>query len=63
LLTLVRLRVGTCTNNEEQFIPKLIELHKQGKFPVDKISRVYPVAELKKAISDMKNGTVRTGFY
>ena len=42
-----------------QFIPKLIELHRQGKFPVEKISKVYPVAELKKAISDMKNGTVR----
>ncbi|KAK4149091.1 chaperonin 10-like protein [Chaetomidium leptoderma] len=41
-----------------EFIPKLIELHKQGKFPVEKISKVYPVAELKKAISDMKNGTV-----
>ena len=50
---------GTLTD-DEQFIPKLIELHKQGKFPVEKISRVYPVAELKKALSDMKDGTVRT---
>jgi Zn-dependent alcohol dehydrogenase len=43
----------------QQLIPRLIELHKQGKFPIEKISKVYPVADLKKATADMKNGVVR----
>lgn len=43
-----------------QFIPELINLHKQGKFPIEKISKVYPVADLERAISDMKDGTVRS---
>ncbi|KAK4237187.1 hypothetical protein C8A03DRAFT_34879 [Achaetomium macrosporum] len=41
-----------------EFIPQLIDLHRRGKFPVDKISKVYPVAELNRAVSDMKDGTV-----
>ncbi|KAH6637167.1 chaperonin 10-like protein [Chaetomium tenue] len=41
-----------------EFIPKLIDLHKQGKFPIEKISKVYPVADFEKAVSDMKDGTV-----
>ncbi|KAK3306174.1 chaperonin 10-like protein [Chaetomium strumarium] len=41
-----------------EFIPQLIDLHRQGKFPVDRISKVYPVAGLKKAVSDMHAGTV-----
>lgn len=45
-------------SNPPEFIPQLIDLHKQGKFPIEKISRVYPVAELKTAISDMEAGRV-----
>ncbi|KAK3299533.1 chaperonin 10-like protein [Chaetomium fimeti] len=41
-----------------EFIPKLIDLHKQGKFPIEKISKVYPVADFKQAVSDMKDGIV-----
>ncbi|KAL2015006.1 hypothetical protein VTK56DRAFT_6539 [Thermocarpiscus australiensis] len=41
-----------------EFIPHLIDLHRQGKFPVDKISRIYPVAEFERAVSDMEAGTV-----
>ncbi|KAK4249132.1 chaperonin 10-like protein [Corynascus novoguineensis] len=41
-----------------KFIPELINLHKQGKFPIESISKVYPVADLERAISDMKDGTV-----
>ncbi|KAG7284767.1 hypothetical protein NEMBOFW57_009379 [Staphylotrichum longicolle] len=52
------LSVAEGDSHPPEFIPKLVELHRQGKFPVEKISKVYPVAELKKAISDMKDGTV-----
>lgn len=45
--------------NNPQFIPQLIDLHRQGKFPVERICKVYPVAELEKAIADMEAGTVR----
>lgn len=41
-----------------QFIPRLIELHREGKFPVDKISKVYPVEEFKQAVADMEAGIV-----
>ncbi|GAB1318174.1 Geraniol dehydrogenase [Madurella fahalii] len=41
-----------------EFIPRLIELHREGKFPVDKISKVYPVEEFKKAVADMEAGVV-----
>lgn len=46
-----------------QFIPQLIDLHLRGKFPVDKICKVYPVADLDKAITDMKAGVVRPPPY
>jgi hypothetical protein len=42
-----------------QFISRLIDLHQQGKFPVERVSKVYPVADFEKVIADMKNGTVR----
>jgi len=41
-----------------QFIPKLIDLHQRGKFPIDKICKVYAAEEIDKAISDMKDGKV-----
>ncbi|KAK4101274.1 NAD(P)-binding protein [Parathielavia hyrcaniae] len=41
-----------------EFIPRLVNLHREGKFPVEKLSKVYSVEEMKKAISDMKHGTV-----
>ncbi|KAK0710539.1 hypothetical protein B0T21DRAFT_387435 [Apiosordaria backusii] len=41
-----------------QFIPRLIQYHKEGKFPIERISKVYPVEEVEKAISDMERGKV-----
>ncbi|KAK4167035.1 chaperonin 10-like protein [Cladorrhinum sp. PSN259] len=41
-----------------EFIPHLVDLHKQGKFPVERISKVYPVEEIKQAIADMEAGNV-----
>lgn len=43
-------------------IPRLVELYKQGKFPVDKLSKVYPAEHLDQALEDLKTGKVRLMF-
>ncbi|KAH8592584.1 hypothetical protein B0O99DRAFT_653761 [Bisporella sp. PMI_857] len=40
------------------FIPILMELYKQGQFPIDKVCRVYSLKDIGKAISDLYAGTV-----
>ena len=40
-------------SNPPDFIPKLIQMHQVGHFPIDKLRRTYPVANLKDAIQDM----------
>ena len=40
----------------QQFIPELIELYQQGKFPLDKLITTYPLNEIETAISDMVEG-------
>jgi aryl-alcohol dehydrogenase len=37
-------------------VPHLIELYRQGRFPVDKIVSSYRFAEIQRAIADMENG-------
>ncbi|KAJ5138487.1 Polyketide synthase enoylreductase [Penicillium bovifimosum] len=39
-------------------VPQLIDLYKQGKFPVDKLSKLYSPAELEQALADLHTGTV-----
>jgi aryl-alcohol dehydrogenase len=41
-----------------QFIPKLIELYKQGKFPFDRLITFYPFDDIEKAVEDMEKGRV-----
>ena len=41
----------------EIFIPKLIELFKQGRFPFDKLIRFYDFADINQAMADMHAGT------
>jgi Zn-dependent alcohol dehydrogenase len=41
-----------------QLIPQLIELYHNGKFPVEKLAKVYAIDQLDKAIDDMKSGKV-----
>ncbi|KAK4175806.1 chaperonin 10-like protein [Triangularia setosa] len=41
-----------------EFIPRLIQAHKEGKFPVDRISKVYPVMDIERAIADMESGKI-----
>jgi aryl-alcohol dehydrogenase len=40
------------------FIPKLIELYKQGKFPYDKLITFYPFKDINLAVADMEQGRV-----
>ncbi|GGG68568.1 alcohol dehydrogenase [Kocuria dechangensis] len=39
------------------FIPKLIELWKQGRFPYDKLVKTYRFADINQAFEDSANGT------
>jgi aryl-alcohol dehydrogenase len=42
--------------NPTVFIPRLLELHRQGRFPVDRLVRNYPFAEVNTAIADSLSG-------
>jgi aryl-alcohol dehydrogenase len=38
------------------FIPELIDLHKAGRFPFDKLIRTYPFAQINEAIAAQHRG-------
>jgi aryl-alcohol dehydrogenase len=40
------------------FIPKLIELYSQGRFPFDRLITFYPFDDINKAVKDMEKGHV-----
>jgi aryl-alcohol dehydrogenase len=40
------------------FIPQLIELHRQGRFPFDKLIRFYPLSEITEAVAATERGEV-----
>ena len=40
------------------FIPRLIELNKQGRFPYDKLIAYYDFKDINKAVEDMSKGIV-----
>jgi aryl-alcohol dehydrogenase len=40
------------------FIPRLIELYRQGRFPFDRMITFYPLREINKAVSDIEEGRV-----
>ena len=40
------------------FIPKLIELYSQGRFPFDRMITFYPFEEINRAVEDMEEGRV-----
>jgi aryl-alcohol dehydrogenase len=42
--------------NPTVFIPRLLDLHAQGRFPVDRLVRNYPFADLNTAIADSLSG-------
>jgi aryl-alcohol dehydrogenase len=40
------------------FIPRLLDLYSQGRFPFDKMITYYPFEEINKAVEDMEKGRV-----
>jgi aryl-alcohol dehydrogenase len=40
----------------QQFIPRLIDLYRQGRFPFDRLVRYYPFADINQAIDDSEHG-------
>jgi aryl-alcohol dehydrogenase len=42
----------------ELFIPKLIELYSQGRFPFDRLITYYPFEDINQAVEDMEKGRV-----
>lgn len=44
-------------SNAQVFIPDLIRMQQQGRFPFEKLMKVYPFASIEKAIADARNGT------
>lgn len=41
----------------QQFIPRLVELWKQGRFPVDELIRTYSFTDINTAFADSESGT------
>jgi aryl-alcohol dehydrogenase len=44
-------------SNPLEFLPFLIESHKQGKFPLEKLIKKYPVSQINQAVRDSKKGS------
>lgn len=42
--------------NADVFIPTLIQMHLQGRFPLEKLTRIYPFEAINDAIADAKSG-------
>jgi len=40
------------------FIPRLVDLWKQGRFPFDKLVKTYPLSDIEKAAHDSESGAV-----
>ena len=40
------------------FIPKLIDLYRQGRLPFDRMITYYPFEEINQAVEDMEKGRV-----
>jgi aryl-alcohol dehydrogenase len=38
------------------FIPRLVELHRQGRFPFDKLVKFYALDDIKQAAEDSETG-------
>lgn len=41
----------------QEFIPRLVSLWQQGRFPVDKLTRAYKLADINQAFADSASGT------
>jgi aryl-alcohol dehydrogenase len=43
-------------SDPDVFIPELMELHRQGKLPFDRLVKTYPLSEINQAIADQHAG-------
>jgi aryl-alcohol dehydrogenase len=43
-------------SNPDTFIPTLIDLYKQGRFPFDRLVKFYAFSDINKAIHDSETG-------
>jgi Zn-dependent alcohol dehydrogenase len=41
-----------------QILPQLIDLYKRGKFPVDKLAKIYKADSIENALDDLHSGSV-----
>jgi aryl-alcohol dehydrogenase len=44
--------------NPQEFIPELLSLHAQGRFPMESIVRRYDAGDIDKAVADSRSGSV-----
>ncbi|KAJ5477921.1 hypothetical protein N7530_003430 [Penicillium desertorum] len=44
--------------NPAVVIPQLIDLYKQGKFPVDKLAKIYAPGDFEQAMADLHSGSI-----
>ncbi|RDW65669.1 NAD(P)-dependent alcohol dehydrogenase [Aspergillus mulundensis] len=45
-------------SDPQQIVPLLVQWYKEGKFPIDRIVKIYPATELDRALEDLKAGKV-----
>lgn len=50
-------------SNPTEFIPRLMEMHQAGSFPVDKLCKTYPIDKFEDALADIKSGKVRLSHF
>jgi aryl-alcohol dehydrogenase len=44
-------------NRPQQFVPRLLELYRSGRFPIDALIQLYEPSEINAAARDMESGT------
>ncbi|MEG0250854.1 MAG: NAD(P)-dependent alcohol dehydrogenase [Peptostreptococcus sp.] len=51
---------GTCEGESisQKYIPELVRMYKEGRFPIDKLVKVYEFDDIEKAFEDSHNGKV-----
>ncbi|KAL2444000.1 Aryl-alcohol dehydrogenase [Exophiala dermatitidis] len=42
----------------QKFIPKMMEMHRSGRFPIQKLCKIYPVEDFEIALEDIRKGKV-----
>jgi aryl-alcohol dehydrogenase len=46
----------------QKFIPEMIELYRQGRFPIDKMMTYYDFKDINKAVEDLEKGKIIKGI-